>query len=198
MRERGSTVAAPAPVSGAHQRFVSPPRPLVLVTLAIAGGAAAATSVWLAFASDHVDEPGINAALMVWMVLGYVSAGLVAWWRRPSPFGPLMVAAGFGIFLSSVTWSNVAALFTIGIMFDLVAAVVFMHVFLAFPSGRLGATPERVLVGIGYFTAFAPQLVGLLLGGFGPDNVIAIGSDAGAALDLLHVQLVVLSAVSLA
>ena len=181
MRERGSTVAGPAPVSGARTRFVEPPRPIVVVTLALAGCAAAATSVWLAFASDHVDEPGINAALMVWMVLGYVIAGLVAWWRRPGPFGPLMVAAGFGIFLSSLSWSNVPVLFTIGIMFDLVAAVLFLHVFLAFPSGRLGALRararrHRILHGVR-----ACRSSGWLLDGFGPDNVIAIGSDSDAA-----------------
>ena len=58
---------------------------------------------------------------MVWMVLGYVLAGLVAWWRRPSRFGPLMVAAGFTIFVSSLSWANGSVLFTIGIAFDLAA-----------------------------------------------------------------------------
>src|SRR5689334_24779974 len=127
--------------------------------------------------SDHVDEPAIQAALMVWMIVGYVSAGIVAWWRRPGPFGPLMIAAGFGIFLSSLSWSNLPAIFTLGIVFDLVAAVVFVHVFLSFPTGRLGGVPERVLVAVGYFTAFAVQIVGLLMGGFRPDNVLAVGSD---------------------
>jgi signal transduction histidine kinase len=188
-------VAGRVPVSSVRTR--AGPRPALLATIGIAGALAAALSVWLAFVSDHVDEPSIQAGLMVWMIVGYLSAGLVAWWRRPGPFGPLMIIAGFGIFLSSLAWSNVPALFTLGIVFDLVAAVLFMHVFLSFPTGRLIGTPERVLVGVGYFTAFALQLVGLLLGGFGPDNVLAVGSDGDAARDLLHGQLAALSAVAL-
>jgi signal transduction histidine kinase len=57
---------------------------------------------------------------------------------------------------------------------------------------------ERALVGAGYFTAFALQLVGMTLGGFGPDNALALASEPGAAHSLLEVQLVVLSALSLA
>ena len=87
-------------------------------------------------------EPAVRAALNAWVVLPYVLAGLVAWWRRPdSRFGLLMVAAGFAMFLSSLSTGNSAVLYTIGIVFDLLPAVLFLHVFLAFPSGRL----ERLL-----------------------------------------------------
>jgi hypothetical protein len=55
----------------------------VLWALAAAGCAAAAVSVALAYTSDHLEEPGIRAALLVWIVLPYVLAGVVAWWRRP-------------------------------------------------------------------------------------------------------------------
>ena len=161
------------------------------------GGAAAALSVWLAFESDHVDQPGIQAALMAWVVLGYVLAGVVATARAPGPFGPLMIAAGFGISLSSLSWSNGSVLFTIGIMFDLVAGVLFLHVILAFPTGHLRSRLEVALVAVGYFTAFALQLVGLVLGGFGDDNELNAFDDPDAATDLLHVQLVVLAAITL-
>ena len=109
----------------------------VLCGLAVAVVVAAGTSVWLGFNSDHVDEPAVQGALMAWMVLGYGLAGLVAWSRRPGPFGPLMVIVGFAIFLSSLSWANGPVLFTIGITFDLVPVVVFLHVVLAFPTGRL-------------------------------------------------------------
>jgi signal transduction histidine kinase len=165
--------------------------------VAVLGGAAAALSVWLAFESDHVDQPGIQAALMGWVVLGYVLAGVVATARSLGPFGPLMIAAGFGIALSSLSWSNGAVLFTIGIMFDLVAGAVFLHVILAFPTGHLRSRLEVGLVVVAYFTAFALQIVGLLLGGFGDDNALNVTDDADAATDLLHAQLVVLAAVSL-
>ena len=175
-----------------------PPSPAVLYGIGVAGCVAAAISVWLAFNSDHVDQPGVQAALMVWMVLGYVLAGLVSWWRRPSRFGPLMIAAGFSIFVSSLSWANGSLLFTIGIAFDLVPAVVFLHVFLAFPTGTLRSRFERVLLGVGYVTAFGFQLVAMALDGFGPGNLLSILSEPDTAELLAKVQLVVLAAVSLA
>src|SRR3954469_15637064 len=108
------------------------------VAIALAGCAASACSIALAYRSDHIDAPGARSALMVWVVLLYVVAGAIAWWRRPqSRFGLLLVAAGFAIFLSSLSWANAALPFTVGIACDLLPAVLFLHVFLAFPTGRL-------------------------------------------------------------
>jgi signal transduction histidine kinase len=175
------------------------PRPLLLWGIALAGVAAAATAVLLALTSDHIREPRVHAALQVWGLLGYVLAGVVAWWRRPeSRFGVLMIAAGAAWFLTSLSSSNLALPFTVGIAFDLLPAVLFLHVFLAFPSGRLENRFEWALVAAGYLTAFAVQLVGMALGGFGPDNLLAVTSEADAAVSLLRVQLVILSALSLA
>jgi signal transduction histidine kinase len=164
-----------------------------------AGCAAAAVSVALAYESDHVIEPGIRAALLDWVVLPFVLAGLIAWWRRPeSRFGPLMVAAGFAMFLSGLQWANAALPYTLGFAFDLVPAVLFLHVFLAFPGGRLEGRAERVLVAAGYFVAVGLQLAKMLLGDGGPDNLLAAFSDLSAAQTVLDVQLVTLSAISLA
>ena len=58
--------------------------------------------------------------------------------------------------------------YTIGLLFDLLPAVIFLHVFLAFPSGRLERRPERWLVGVGYFVAVGFQLAKMLLGGGRP------------------------------
>jgi signal transduction histidine kinase len=176
-----------------------PPPPVLLLALGAVGFAAAGTSIALAFASDHVPHPPTQAALMVWAVLGYILAGLVAWWRQPeSRFGLLMLAAGFAIFLSSLSWSNQGNPYTIGIAFDLLPAVLFLHVFLAFPTGRLEGWFARTLVVAGYVVAVAAQIVGLMLGGFGPDNVLALTSKADAANSLQRVQLVTLSALMLA
>src|SRR6188472_1957495 len=131
-----------------------PPRRAVLWAIALAGVAAAATSFALALNSDHVNEPGLQAALMDWITLPYILAGVVAWSRRPdSRFGPLMVVAGFTMFLSTLAWANAALPHTIGQAFDLLPAIVFLHVFLAFPSGRLEGGFERGLVIAGYITA---------------------------------------------
>jgi signal transduction histidine kinase len=172
-----------------------PPEPVVLRTIAGAGCVAAGLTVALALTSDHVSEPGVHAALLSWVTLSFVFAGVVAWWRRPeSRFGPLMIVAGFASFLASLSSANVASVFTIGIAFDLVAAVVFLHVFLAFPSGRLQGRVERTLIAAAYLTAFGLQLVGMALGGFGPDNLLEITSEPDAAYSLLRGQLLALSA----
>jgi signal transduction histidine kinase len=171
------------------------PRRSVLWLIALAGCAAAGASLALALTSDHVNEPGLQAALTDWITLPYIVAGLIAWDRRPeSRFGPLMVAAGFAMFLSSLGWANGTLVQSIGQAFDLVPAIVFLHVFLAFPSGRLEHRFERALVVVGYATAFGLQLVGMGLGGFGPDNVLAVVSEPATAATLLDVQLVAISA----
>ena len=170
----------------------------MLWALALAGCAASGIAVALAFGSDHVDEPGIRSALLVWVVLPYVLAGLVAWWRRPeSRFGPLMVTAGFATFLSALQWSNQALPYTIGLLFDLLPAVIFLHVFLAFPSGRLERRPEQWLVGVGYFVAVGFQLAKMLLGGGDPNNLAGVVTETAAANTVEDVQLVTLSAVLL-
>ena len=174
------------------------PAPAVVCAIALAGFAAAGTTFALALNSDHVDEPGLQAALMTWITLPYVLAGLVAWCRRPeSRFGPLMVVAGFTMFLSTLAWANAPLPYTIGQAFDLLPAIVFLHVFLAFPTGRLGTTFERALVGLGYFVAFGLEIVGMLLGGYGPDNLLEVVSEPGAAATLLDVQLIAISALCL-
>jgi signal transduction histidine kinase len=176
-----------------------PPKPSVLWAIALVGAAAAGTSFALALASDHVNEPGLQAALMDWITLPYILAGLVAWWRRPdSRFGPLMVAAGLTMFLSSVAWANAPLAHTIGQEFDLLPPAVFLHVFLAFPSGRLRPRFERVLVASAYATALGLELVFILLDGFGPDNLLEVAHERAAATTVLKVALVALSACCLA
>jgi signal transduction histidine kinase len=171
------------------------PRLLVLRSIAVVGCAAAGLSMHLALTSDHVAEPGLQAALMDWITLPYVLAGVFAWSRRPeSRFGPLMVAAGFAMFASSLAWANTAGLHTFGQAFDLVPAAVFLHVFLAFPTGRLEHRSARVLVASCYAVAFGVELVAMGLGGFGPDNLLEVVSEPGASGTLQQVQLVAISA----
>jgi signal transduction histidine kinase len=175
------------------------PRPSVLWAIAVAVCAGAAWSVWLAFASDHVAEPGLQAALINWITLPYVLAGLIAWWRRPdSFFGPLMVAAGFAMFLSSFQWANAEVPYTIGLAFDLIPVALFLHVFLAFPSGQLRRRPERVVVGVAYSVAVGLQVVKMLLGGVGADNLLGVVAEPAAANTVQDVQLFTLSALCLA
>jgi hypothetical protein len=81
------------------------PRTSVLVAVALAAVAAATLTMVWRLGSDHGGaEPGLQAGLLDWIILSYVFSGLVAWARRPdSRLGPLMIAAGFATFLSSLS-----------------------------------------------------------------------------------------------
>lgn len=143
-------MATYAVAAAPHSAAARPPRPFVLWAIALTGCAAAGSTVALALASEGTPQPVVRAITVDWIILPYVLAGLVAWWRRPeSRFGPLMVAAGFGAFLSHLSWTSLAlpsaihVPYTIGLAFLLLPPVLFLHVFLAFPSGRLERSFER-------------------------------------------------------
>jgi len=141
----------------------------------------------------------LQAGLTVWLGLPYILSGLIAWWRRPeSRFGPLMVIAGLVTFVATLQWTNAALPHTVGQAADLLPAVLFLHVFLAFPSGRLQTRLEQTLVGAAYVTAVGVELVGMTLGGLGPNNLLEVVTEPGAAAVLLKVQLIALSALCLA
>ena len=188
------TIATTAPNPGGSRT----PRAAALCAIVVAAMAAAACTTLLALTSDHVPEPGVHAGLAVWGILAFVFAGTVAWWRRPgSRFGMLMVAAGAAWFLATLTWANLAVPYTIGLVFDLVPAVVFLHVVLAFPDGRLERGLERALIGVGYVTALGVHTIGMTLGGFGPDNLAEVVSRDAVSHRLEDVELVVISALCL-
>ena len=174
--------------------------PAVLLAIALAGIVAGVGNFVLRLESDHGgSEPALQAALLTWITLSFVGSGLVAWWRRPeSRLGPLMMIAGFLTSLSALSLLNEPLPFTIGVILDLVPFPLFLHVFLAFPTGRLRTTGERVLVGAGYFAAVGLQIVALMLGGFSPDNVLAVTSAPAAAATLFDIQLLAIAAMALA
>jgi signal transduction histidine kinase len=175
------------------------PKPAVLAAIAVAGVAAAATTLALGLTNNEVDHVGIRVFLNDWITLNYIGAGLIAWWRRPdSRFGPLMVAAGFVNFLATLDWASAAVPYTIGVALDLLAPVLFLHVFLAYPSGRLSGRLERAVVAGAYAAAVGVGLVRMMLGGAGPGNLIQIASKPQAVEAVRNVQLIGISAFCLA
>jgi signal transduction histidine kinase len=175
------------------------PKPAVLVAIAVAGVAAAATTLALALTNNEVDHVAIRVFLNDWITLNYIGAGLIAWWRRPeSRFGPLMVAAGFVNFLATLDWATAAVPFTIGAVFNVLPPIVFLHVFLAYPTGRLVGRSDRAIVVGAYVTGLTADLVGMLLGGAGPLNLLEVVSAPGAVEVLRDVDFIALSAFCLA
>jgi signal transduction histidine kinase len=138
-------------------------------------------------------------ALLDWITVPFILAGLLAWMRRPeSRLGLLMIAGGFATGLSALQETHVDALYTVGAVFDILPAAFFLHVFLAFPDGRLASQLERVLVAVAYTAAIGLQLLKMVLGAFGPDSLLRIWTLPAAVADVQHVQLLSLSAVCLA
>ena len=135
----------------------------------------------------------MQVALLEWISMPYIVAGLVAWWRRPdSRLGVLMIAGGFatGPLRARVRAASPLP-HTIGVVFDVLPAVLFLHVFLAFPDGRLRSRFERVLVAAGYAAAVGLQLVKMALGGVGPQNLLEIAAQPTTARTVEQVQLLV-------
>jgi signal transduction histidine kinase len=171
----------------------------LLLALGLAGCSAAALSVTLVLGGDEGREPRVRAGLVGWITLSYVLCGLVAWWRRAdSRLGPLMVVASFATFVSNLSFASSDVLFTIGELLHLLPPVLFLHVFLAYPSGRLESRFERTVVEAAYMVAVGFGLVRMLLGGFDNRNLFDLFNQADAAHVVRSVQAVVISALALA
>jgi hypothetical protein len=120
-REKGGSTAVPATARLDIDRPASsaPPSQLTLTTVAFAGCAAAAYSFNASLQHPALEaelgEPLVVALLTNWLTASYILCGLFAWWRRPdSRFGPLMVAAGFANFISTLSWTTNDVTFTLG------------------------------------------------------------------------------------
>jgi signal transduction histidine kinase len=155
----------------------------VVGTVVLAGGAAR-------------QEGTALAALTLVAALSFVGCGLVAWRRRPEGrTGPLMLVAGFFLFVTSLAWSNDALPFTIGNALGGVPTAVLAHLVLAFPEGRLHSRAERVLVAAIYIDGLVLQVLMLMFMGYEgepscpcPDNLLLITPDDSVHYVLMNGQ----------
>jgi signal transduction histidine kinase len=108
-----------------------------------------------------------------------------------------MLAGGFASGLSALQLTHVDSLYTVGALFDILPAALFLHVCLAFPDGRLRSRYEALLVGTAYGAALGLQLLKVSLGAFGPRSLLELSSQPNAARFVQHVQLLSLSAICL-
>jgi signal transduction histidine kinase len=108
-----------------------------------------------------------------------------------------MIAGGFATGLSGLAFARFAVPHTIGVVFDVLPAVLFLHVYLAFPEGRLRSQFEFALVAAGYAAAIGLQVIKMTLGGVGPQNLLEISTRPTTAHTVEQVQLLVISVLSL-
>jgi signal transduction histidine kinase len=180
------------------ERHRAAPQPAVLWALGVAAVACCAGTVALGSLNDELFQPALRVLLVSWVTLPFIFAGIVAWRRRPdSAFGPLMILAGFVTQLSILQWASQPFLNTVGQLSDLLVAAVWLHVFLAYPTGRLAGRAEGAVVIIGYVAALGLQVVILMLGGFDDRHLLTVIKRQTAAEAAQNVQLLTLSALAL-
>lgn len=180
------------------ERHRTAPSPALLWALGVAAVAACVVTAALASVNEELYQPALRVLLVWWVTLPYIFAGIVAWRRRPdSFFGPLMILAGFITQLSILQWTSQPLFNTVGQLCDLLVAAVWLHVFLAYPTGRLAGRAERVVVIVGYAAAVGLQVVILMLGGFNDLHVLTVVKRQTAAEAVQNLQLITLSALAL-
>jgi hypothetical protein len=74
-----------------------------------------------------------------------------------------MIAGGFAIALSALQFARFDVPYTIGAVFDVLPAALFLHVYLAFPDGYLTSWFERGLIAATYAAAIGLQFVKMSL-----------------------------------
>ena len=124
-------------------------------------GAVAGVAAFLLVVSDgDLADPWLNATLTLAIGWCFVASGLVVWAREEeNPLGLLMAALGL-VWLTGAAVGEVGSSFGSWLGFVAVngAVAMFVHVLVAFPSGRLASRRERLLVGAAYadLVLFAP------------------------------------------
>jgi PAS domain S-box-containing protein len=169
---------------------------VVLWTLALvaAGGA-----LYLIFTSNHEENPYRFAALAVGVGLAFIASGLIATARRPeNRTGVLMTVVGFTWFLGALAESNNALVFTLGTALDTVVFAAYVHLVLAYPSGRLETRLERVSVIVAYAAVTLGECAWLLFetnptpGSRGceecPENLLAVFPSEAVANAIVNAQ----------
>jgi signal transduction histidine kinase len=120
---------------------------------------AGAVVVLLSLTSDHEEHPGYTLALLLFVSLSFIGAGLIGWTRRPgNRTGMLMVAVGFGVLADGLYEANAALPYTLGNLVGSLFIAAFVHLLLAYPTGRLISRQARAIVFSAYCAAFLAPL----------------------------------------
>jgi signal transduction histidine kinase len=193
--EGGATPLAVDRRTGERDTVASLPRPYVFWSFAVGGAAVAAYSFALRSGGD--TDP-VKVALLEWISVPYLVAGLIAWWRRPgSRIGSLMVVSGIAISLSGLSSTGSEPQYTIGATLDILPAAIFLYVYLAFPDGRLRSEFERALVAAAFVSAVGLQVVKLGLGGGERGSLLRITTRSEIATRIDQAQMLSIGAMCL-
>jgi signal transduction histidine kinase len=166
----------------------------MLLFVATAAAVVAALLIVLALTGQDVAGPALSAFLVCWLFIPYVAAGLIAWKRRPeSSLGRLMVITGFLTATSFLVWSAQPVFFSIGNAIQFLPPALYLHLFLAYPSGELRSKGDRWLVGAAY-AAIGITLLRMTFGEGDGRNLLAWFDEPEVVAVLRTLQRVTVSA----
>jgi signal transduction histidine kinase len=182
---------------------MTPGRTRVLALAALVCGAGV---VALVLTSGQADAGAVWAVLGPVVGWSWIATGIYAWRRRPeSRTGELMVWFGFAWFLSALHFADGAVVYSIAFVTGGLWGGVFLHLVMAFPSGRLKAGRDRALAIAGYLIFTVGSVPLMLVAGPHeldcdecPANLLLIHADpdlaaiAGGFMAVLYAALFVL------
>ncbi len=135
-----------------------------LILTGLAGLAILIPSLATPFVTGNAWPTDITVT-MAWAIPGgsFLIVGWIAAWRRPhSRIGLLMMAVGLVWFATGISWVPNALVWSAGWALQDMWAPVLAHVFVSFPSGRLRARRDRLVVSLAYGWALAVDLANTL------------------------------------
>jgi signal transduction histidine kinase len=107
----------------------------------------ASTAVVLGVTSDHLAHPLATGLYKAWLAAAPILIGALWHRRRPSSaLGGWLIALGLASWGLALQSSDVPLIYAIGVMADGPVLIFTFLVCLAFPSGRLQTTLDRILV----------------------------------------------------
>ena len=135
-----------------------------LVVIAGVGLVLCAIGTALVLASNHLENKAAFLSLALTVGLSFLASGVIALWRRPdNRTGLLLVLVSYLWFLGALTESNNDWVWTIGFLVNSFTFGAFIHLLLAYPTGRLQGRRDRWLVVTTYVLVFVASAVQLLV-----------------------------------
>jgi signal transduction histidine kinase len=131
------------------------PRTWMIAAASVAGVAMAGITVAVTLAGVDSGHAGLAAAGRALMVIVPVAVGCYAWQRTSHRrFGVLLIIAGFGWFLSTLSESDNSLLYSTGRVASWLVELELMYLALSFPTGHLRERVDRrIIAGVAVLVA---------------------------------------------
>jgi signal transduction histidine kinase len=119
-----------------------------IAVAAAAGAALSCVAAAISLSGSDSANAELVATARALVVAAPFTVGCYAWHRRPGErFGPLLIATGFGWFLTTLAESDDSLLYSIGRVAAWLVELELVYLVLSFPTGRLPERIDRLLVG---------------------------------------------------